>query len=181
MATLKERYNKEIRKQLQDKFKYENTMQVPKLVKIVINRGLGEAVVNNKVVDLTVEQFRAITGQKPLVTRSKKSISNFKIREDQAIGCMVTLRSDKMYDFLNKLVNLVLPKIRDFRGVPTRSFDGRGNYTLGLKEDMVFPEVDYDKVDKARGMDVTFVTTAKTNDEAFELLKSFGMPFAKNQ
>ncbi|MDA1353000.1 MAG: 50S ribosomal protein L5 [bacterium] len=178
MATLKEKYKTEIRKALKEKFGYSNDMETPKLEKIVIHRGLGEATSNSKCVDLTLEQFQAITGNKPLATRSKKAISNFKLRENQVIGCKVTLRDDKMYDFLTKLINIVLPKIRDFRGVPNKGFDGDGNYNLGLKEDIIFPEVDYDKLDKTRGMDITFVTSAHTKEEAYELLVQLGMPFA---
>lgn len=178
MATLKQKYKDEIRKALKDKFGYSNDMETPRLEKIVLHRGLGEATSNSKCVDLTLEQFQAITGSKPLATRSKKAISNFKLREGQVIGCKVTLRDEKMYDFLTKLINIVLPKIRDFRGVPNKGFDSDGNYNFGLKEDIIFPEVDFDKMDRARGMDITFVTSAHSKDEAYELLKLFGMPFA---
>lgn len=179
MSTLKEKYIKEIKEELQKKFGYKNPLEVPKLEKIILHRGLGEAVGNSKLVEITREQFQTITGTKPLLTKAKESISNFKLREGQVIGCKATLRNDKMYDFFTKLINIVLPKIRDFRGVPSRSFDGRGNYTMGLKEDIIFPEVNYDKLDKIRGMDITFVTSAKTNEEAYELLALFGMPFQK--
>lgn len=179
MATLKQYYDTTVRQELSEKYKYGNVMEVPKLVKIVINRGLGEAVSNSKVVESSMDLLLAISGQKPVSTRSKKSISNFKVRENQIIGCKVTLRSKKMYDFLTKLLNVSLPKIRDFRGLPTGSFDGRGNYTFGIKEDSIFPEVQLDRIDRARGFDITFVTTAKTNEEAFDLLKSLGFPFRK--
>ncbi|NDC83303.1 50S ribosomal protein L5 [bacterium] len=179
MKDLKVYYNEAVKSRLSQKFGYKNPMQIPKIVKIVINRGIGEAVSNSKAVDLTFEQLFALTGQKPLITTSKKSISNFKLREGQAIGCKVTLRSDKMFHFLTKLINVSLPKIRDFRGVPHNSFDGRGNYTLGIKEDTIFPEISYEKLDKSRGFDVTIVTTARTNEEAFELLSAIGMPFRK--
>lgn len=176
---LKEKYQKEIIKKLIEKHGYQNVSSVPKLEKIVINRGVGEAVTNSKAVDTTYEQIYAITGQKPVIAKAKKAISNFKIREGQAIGCKVTLRSEKMYHFLTKFINISLPKIRDFRGVPNNSFDGRGNYTIGLKEDIVFPEINLDKIDKIRGFDITFVTTAKTDEEAYDLLELLGMPFRK--
>ena len=177
---LREKYKKEIIAEMQKKHNYDNINSVPKLEKIVINRGLGEAVTNSKVVDATYQQLYAITGQKPVVCLAKKSISNFKIREQQAIGCKVTLRADKMYDFLTKFINVALPKIRDFRGVSGNSFDGRGNYTIGLKEDIVFPEVDLDKIDRVRGYDISFVTSAETDKEAYDLLELFGMPFRKH-
>ncbi len=177
---LKTKYQDDIVKALMEKYKYSSIMEVPKLEKIVINRGLGEAVGNSKLVEYTADQFKAITGQKPILTKAKKAISNFKIREDQIIGCKVTLRSKKMYDFLTKLLNVAIPKIRDFRGVSRTAFDGRGNYTLGLKEDIIFPEIKYDTIDRSRGFDITFVTTAKTNEEAYELLALLGMPFRKN-
>ncbi len=181
MADLKQKYNQTIKKKLQEKFQYSNVMAIPKIEKIVINRGLGEVVTNNKALNTTIEQFIAITGQKPILRKSKDAISNFKIREGQIIGCKVTLRSKRMYDFLSKLINIILPKIRDFRGVPTKSFDGRGNYTLGIKEDSIFPEIQGD-IDKLRGFDISFVTSTNTSDEeAFELLSLFGMPFRKNQ
>ena len=176
---IKKKYQTDLRKILKNKFQYKNNLSIPKLEKIVINRGMGEVVVNSNVIDKTVKQFIAISGQKPVLTRSKKAISNFKIRKDQVIGCKVTLRSDRMYDFLNKLLNIVLPKIRDFRGVPVKSFDGRGNYTLGLKEDGIFPEIQGD-IDKTRGFDITFVTSANTDKEAYALLECLGMPFRKN-
>ncbi|MBT5856407.1 50S ribosomal protein L5 [bacterium] len=179
MSSLKKQYKDEVRKTLKDKYKYANEMQVPKIEKIILHRGLGEAITNSKVIDITLDQFVNITGQKPLVTKSKKSISNFKLREGQPIGCKVTLRSDKMFDFLTKLINIVLPKIRDFRGVSTKGFDKQGNYTLGLKEDIIFPEVDYDKLDRSRGMDITIVTSSNTKEETFDLLQLLGMPFAK--
>jgi len=178
--SLKEKYKKEAVPVLVSKYSYKSSMQVPRLVKVVINRGIGEAVSNSKVVEYTAEQFAALTGQKPLLTKSKKSISNFKIREGQIIGCKVTLRSKKMYDFLTKLIKVALPKIRDFRGVPKHSFDDFGNYTLGLKDDTVFPEIPFEKVDKVRGLDITIVTTAKTKEEAYDLLETLGMPFRKN-
>lgn len=177
MSTLKDQYKKDIIKELQKKYNYKNIMEIPRLEKIIINRGLGEAINNSKVIDQTLEQFRSITGQKPLVTRAKKSISNFKLREGQIVGCKVTLRNDKMYDFLTKLLKIALPKIRDFRGVSSSGFDGRGNYTLGIKEDVIFPEVRLDNLDRPRGMDICFVTTAKTDIEAYDLLTAFGMPF----
>jgi large subunit ribosomal protein L5 len=179
MSNLKKKYQDEVRKVMQETFEYPNVMQIPKLTKVVINRGIGEAVTNGKSVELTFDQMYALTGQKPLITQAKKSISNFKLREGQAIGCKVTLRGDRMYDFLNKLFNVALPKIRDFRGVPNASFDGRGNYTLGIKDDTIFPEISIDKVDKARGFDVCIVTSAKSDKEAYELLRVLGMPFRK--
>lgn len=176
MSTLKKRYNEKIKSELKESFKIKNIMEVPRLEKIVINRGLGEAVSNTKVIESTVEILKNITGQKPILTKAKKSISNFKIREGNIIGCKVTLRSDKMYDFLTKLLNITLPRIRDFRGLPTKSFDGRGNYTLGIKEDTIFPEA-LEEFDKSRGFDITFVTSTSDNRKAYELLKHFGMPF----
>lgn len=178
--SLKEKYKKEVVTKLVSKYSYKSSMQVPRLVKVVINRGIGEAVSNSKIVEYTAEQFAALTGQKPCLTKAKKSISNFKIRQDQVIGCKVTMRSGKMYDFLTKLMMVALPKIRDFRGVPRQSFDNFGNYTLGLKDDTVFPEIPFEKVDKVRGLDITIVTTAKTKEEAFDLLESLGMPFRKS-
>ena len=161
------------------KFGYKNVMEVPKLDKIVINMGVGEAKENAKVLESAVSDMETITGQKAVITKAKHSIANFKIREGQSIGCKTTLRGDKMYEFLDRLVNLALPRVRDFRGVSANSFDGRGNYALGIKEQIIFPEIEYDKVDKVRGMDVIFVTTAKTDEEARELLRLFNMPFAK--
>ena len=180
MSTLKKHYIKSVRDAMKAKYSYQNVMEVPKLLKIVINRGLGEANTNSKVVEYSVDQMLAITGQKPVLAKAKKSISNFKLREGQPIGCKVTLRSDKMYDFLTKLIYTALPRIRDFRGVPNNSFDGRGNYTLGIKEDNIFPEVNVANLDRVRGFDITIVTSAKTNEEAHELLKLMGMPFRKN-
>ncbi len=179
MNRLKEQYQNEIAPAMQEKFGYKNVMQIPKLDKIVINMGVGEAKDNAKVLENAVKDLEIISGQKPVITKAKKSIANFKIREGLAIGCKVTLRGDRMYDFLDRLVNLSLPRVRDFRGVSADSFDGRGNYALGLKEQLIFPEIEYDKVDKVRGMDVIIVTTAKTDEEARELLRFFGMPFAK--
>ena len=179
MSRLKTLYNDEIVDAMIKKFGYKNIMEVPKLDKIVINIGVGESKENAKVLESAVRDLEIITGQKPVITRAKKSIANFKIREGMAIGCKVTLRGEKMYDFLDRLVNLALPRVRDFRGVNPNSFDGRGNYSLGIKEQLIFPEIEYDKVDKVRGMDVICVTTAKTDEEARELLRLFNMPFAK--
>ena len=179
MSRLKDLYKDEIVDAMIKKFGYKNIMEVPKLDKIVINIGVGEAKENAKVLESAVRDLEVITGQKPVITRAKKSIANFKIREGMAIGCKVTLRGEKMYDFLDRLVNLALPRVRDFRGVNPNSFDGRGNYSLGIKEQLIFPEIEYDKVDKVRGMDVICVTTAKTDEEARELLRLFNMPFAK--
>ena len=179
MSRLRETYKNEIVDAMTKKFGYANVMQVPKLDKIVINMGVGEAKDNAKVLDAAVKDLETIAGQKAVLTRAKKSIANFKIREGLAIGCKVTLRGEKMYEFLDRLVNLALPRVRDFRGVNPNSFDGRGNYALGIKEQIIFPEIEYDKVDKVRGMDVIFVTTAKTDEEARELLRLFNMPFTK--
>ena len=179
MSRLKETYLNEIKDAMQKKFEYKNEMQIPKLDKIVINMGVGEAKENRKVLDTAVKDLETITGQKAVVTRAKNSVANFKLREGQPIGCKVTLRGEKMYEFLDRLVNLALPRVRDFRGVNPNAFDGRGNYALGIKEQLIFPEIEYDKVDKVRGMDVIFVTTAKTDEEARELLKLFNMPFTK--
>ncbi|MGH7558340.1 MAG: 50S ribosomal protein L5 [Gemmatimonadota bacterium] len=179
MARLKETYETSIRPQLMKEFGYANPYQVPQLQKIVVNVGMGEAIDNPKLLDTTVGELAAITGQRPAVTRARKSISNFRLREDMAIGAKVTLRGDRMYEFMDRLINVAIPRIRDFRGVPTRSFDGRGNYTIGIKEQLIFPEVDYDKVDKVHGMDITIVTTAERDDEAFALLSAFGMPFRR--
>ena len=179
MNRLQEQYNKEIVPAMISKFGYKNVMQVPKLSKIVVNMGVGEAKDNSKALDAAVNDMTIITGQHPIITKAKKSIANFKIREGMPIGCKVTLRGDKMYDFADRLINLALPRVRDFRGVSVDSFDGRGNYALGLKEQLIFPEIEYDQVDKVRGMDVVFVTTAKTDEEARELIRLFGMPFAK--
>jgi large subunit ribosomal protein L5 len=179
MKNLKERYKKEIVPEMMKKFGYKNPMQVPHITKLVINRGVGEATLNPKAIDVSVAEIAAITGQKPLVTRSKKSIAGFKLKENIPIGCVVTLHGQRMYDFLDKLVNICLPKIRDFKGLNPKSFDGNGNYTLGIKEQLIFPEVIYDKVDKIRGMDITIVTSANKNEEAHELLKLVGIPFRK--
>jgi large subunit ribosomal protein L5 len=178
-ARLKEKYLKEIVPGLMSKFNYSSVMQVPKVEKIVINMGVGEAVANAKVLDSAVEDLQLISGQKPVVTRAKKSIAGFKLREGMPIGAKVTLRGERMYHFLDKLMNVSLPRVRDFRGVSSKAFDGRGNYTLGLKEQLIFPEVEYDKIDKIRGMDVVIVTSAKTDEEARELLTQMGMPFRK--
>ena len=179
MSRLRETYKNEIVDAMTKKFGYANVMQVPKLDKIVINMGVGEAKDNAKVLDAAVKDLETIAGQKAVLTRAKKSIANLKIREGLAIGCKVTLRGEKMYEFLDRLVNLALPRVRDFRGVNPNSFDGRGNYALGIKEQIIFPEIEYDKVDKVRGMDIIFVTTANTDEEARELLTLFNMPFQK--
>lgn len=177
MARLKEKFHKEIIYTLKDKLKYKNVMQVPRLKKIVINMGVGEATQNPKVLDTAFQELMQITGQRPVICRARKSISNFKLRAGVPIGCKVTLRREIMYEFFDRLVNIALPRVRDFRGVNSRSFDGRGSYTLGIKEQIMFPEIDYDKVDKIKGMDITIVTTAKTDEEGKELLKLLGMPF----
>ena len=179
MARLKELYYNEIVEAMTKKFGYKNAMEVPKLVKIVVNMGVGEAKENAKVLENAVSDMETITGQKAVLTKAKKSIANFKIREGMNIGCKTTLRGEKMYEFLDRLVNLALPRVRDFRGVNPNAFDGRGNCALGIKEQLIFPEIEYDKIDKVRGMDVIFVTTAKTDEEARELLTLFNMPFAK--
>ena len=179
MSRLKDLYNDQIVENMTKKFGYKNVMQVPKLDKIVVNMGVGEAKENAKILESAVKDMEAITGQKAVLTKAKNSIANFKIREGMSIGCKVTLRGEKMYEFLDRLVNLALPRVRDFRGVNPDSFDGRGNYALGIKEQIIFPEIEYDKVDKVRGMDIIFVTTANTDEEARELLKEFNMPFAK--
>ena len=179
MSRLREQYDKEIVDAMTKKFGYKNVMQVPKLEKIVINMGVGEAKENQKILESAVADMEAITGQKAIVTKAKNSVANFKIRAGMGIGCKTTLRGEKMYEFADRLINLALPRVRDFRGVNPDSFDGRGNYALGIKEQIIFPEIEYDKVDKVRGMDVIFVTTAKTDEEARELLRFFGMPFAK--
>ena len=177
MSTLKEQYEKEVVPALMQKFGYKSIMQVPKLNKIVINIGLGDTRENPKALENAMKELAQITGQKPIVTKAKKSIAAFKIREGQDLGCKVTLRKDKMYDFAYKLFNVALPRVRDFRGMSPDSFDGRGNYSMGLKEQLIFPEIEYDKVDKLRGMDIIFVTTAETDEEARELLRLLGMPF----
>ena len=179
MSRLKEQYQNEIVDAMIKKFGYKNIMEVPKLDKIVVNMGVGEAKENAKLLEAAMKDMEAITGQKAVATRAKNSVANFKIREGMAIGCKTTLRGEKMYEFMDRLVNLALPRVRDFRGVNPNAFDGRGNYALGIKEQLIFPEIEYDKVDKVRGMDVIFVTTAKTDEEARELLKQFNMPFAK--
>ena len=177
MNRLQKKYNEEIVPSLREKYNYKSIMEVPALDKIVVNIGVGDATTNSKLLDAAVEELAQITGQKPVVTKAKKAIAGFKVREGQPIGCKVTLRGENMYNFLDKLISITLPRVRDFRGVSHRSFDGRGNYTLGLTEQLIFSEIDYDKVIKVRGMDIVFVTTAKTNDEAYDLLKGFGMPF----
>ena len=178
-SRLKEMYKNEIVDAMVKKFGYKNVMEVPKLDKIVVNMGVGEAKENAKVLESAVSDMETITGQKAIITKAKHSIANFKIREGQSIGCKTTLRGDKMYEFMDRLVNLALPRVRDFRGVNPNGFDGRGNYALGIKEQIIFPEIEYDKVDKVRGMDIVFVTTAKSDEEARELLAQFNMPFAK--
>lgn len=179
MSVLKETYKSEIAPALMKKFGYKSVMQIPKLDKIVINVGCGEARENSKVVDAIINDLQIITGQKPVICRAKKSVANFKLREGMTIGVKVTLRGDRMYEFLERFFNLALPRVRDFRGINPNSFDGRGNYAMGIKEQLIFPEIEYDKVDKVRGMDIIFVTTAQTDEEARELLTQFGMPFKK--
>jgi large subunit ribosomal protein L5 len=177
MSQLKQIYNEQIVPQLMQKFAYKNIMQVPKLEKIVLNMGLGEAIHNIKLLDSAVEELQAISGQRPVITRAKKSIAAFKLRTGMPIGCMVTLRRDRMFDFLNKLVNIALPRVRDFRGISGKAMDGQGNYSLGVKEQIIFPEIDYDKIDKIKGMNITIVTSARTDEEGKELLRLLGMPF----
>lgn len=179
MNRLKERYTKEVVKSLMEKYSYESVMQVPKIEKVVLNIGVGDATTNAKALDDAVAELTLIAGQKPVVTKAKKSIAGFKLREGMPIGCKVTLRGEKMYEFLDKLMNISLPRVRDFRGVSKNSFDGRGNYTLGVKEQLIFPEINFDKVNKLRGMDIVIVTTAATDDEGRELLAQLGMPFQK--
>ncbi|AWE09073.1 50S ribosomal protein L5 [Lysinibacillus sp. 2017] len=179
MSRLKEKYLNEVSSALMSKFEYKSVMQIPKVDKIVINMGVGDAVQNSKALDVAVEELTIITGQKPVVTKAKKSIAGFRLREGQAIGAKVTLRGERMYEFLDKLIAIALPRVRDFRGVSKKAFDGRGNYTLGVKEQLIFPEIDYDKVSKVRGMDIVIVTTANSDEEARELLTQFGMPFQK--
>ena len=179
MARLKDSYEKELVPALMEKFQYKNVMEVPKLEKVVINMGVGDAKENPKFLESAVNDLSIITGQKPVVTQAKKSVSNFKLREGMKIGTKVTLRGDRMYEFVDRLLNVALPRVRDFRGVSARSFDGRGNYSLGIREQLIFPEINYDKVEKVRGMDIVFVTTAKTDEEAREFLTLLGMPFAK--
>ena len=179
MSTFKKLYNEQIADSLMKKFNYDSKMEVPKLEKIVINMGVGEASVDSKFMEAAVKDLELIAGQKPVVTKARKSIAGFKIREGQTIGAKVTLRGENMYNFLEKLIKIALPRVRDFRGVSKTAFDGKGNYTLGVKEQIIFPEIEYDQILKLRGMDIVFVTTAKTNEEAFELLSGFGMPFRK--
>ncbi len=179
MSRLRDTYENEIVGAMMKKFGYKNAMQVPKLDKVVINMGVGEAKENSKILDSACRDLEIISGQKPVITKAKKSVANFKVREGMSIGCKVTLRGERMYEFVDRLINLALPRVRDFRGVNPDSFDGRGNYALGIKEQLIFPEIDYDTVDKVRGMDIIFVTTAKTDEEARELLRLFNMPFAK--
>ncbi|MCH7323593.1 50S ribosomal protein L5 [Solibacillus sp. MA9] len=179
MSRLKDKYLNEVSPALMSKFEYKSVMQLPKVEKIVINMGVGDAVQNSKALDVAVEELTIITGQKPVVTKAKKSIAGFRLREGQAIGAKVTLRGERMYEFLDKLISISLPRVRDFRGVSKKAFDGRGNYTLGVKEQLIFPEIDYDKVSKVRGMDIVIVTTANSDEEARELLTQFGMPFQK--
>jgi large subunit ribosomal protein L5 len=178
-ARLKEKYQSEVMKKIQDEFRIENVMAVPKIEKVVLNMGMGEAIANAKVLDAAVDELGQITGQKPVVTKAKKSIAAFKLREGVPIGTMVTLRGEKMYEFLDRLINIALPRVRDFRGVPTKSFDGRGNYTLGIRDHFIFPEIDIAKVDKSKGMNITIVTTAKNDEQARFLLRELGMPFGK--
>ena len=180
MSRLHEIYLNEIAPAMQKKFNYKNVMQIPKMDKIVVNMGVGEAKDNAKLLESAANDMQIITGQKPVITKAKKSIANFKIRDGMNIGCKVTLRGEKMYEFMDRLINLALPRVRDFRGVNPNAFDGRGNYALGIKEQLIFPEIEYDKIDKVRGMDIIFVTTAKTDEEARELLTLFNMPFSKN-
>jgi len=177
MSQIKTYYNETVVPKLKERFNYTNPMQVPKIEKIVVNMGLGEAIHNIKIIDSAVEELKQISGQQPVVTRAKKSIASFKLREGMPIGCMVTLRKKRMYDFLNKLVNVALPRVRDFRGISGKAFDGAGNYSLGVKEQLIFPEIEYDKIDKIKGLNVSIVTTAKSNEEGKELLKLMGMPF----
>jgi large subunit ribosomal protein L5 len=177
MPRLKEMYNKELLKSIKEEFNFKNVNQVPKIVKIVVNIGVGEAIFNAKALDHAVEDIKVITGQMPVITRARKSIANFKLRAGMAIGCSVTIRGNRMYEFFDRLVNVALPRVRDFKGLSPKSFDGYGNYSLGIKEQVIFPEINYDKIDKIRGMNVSIVTTAKTDTEALSLLKKMGMPF----
>ena len=178
-ARLKDVYTKEVRKKIADEFGIKNAMAIPKVEKVVLNMGMGDAIQNSKILDAAVDELGQITGQKPVVTKAKKSIASFKLREGMSIGTRVTLRGDKMYEFLDRLINIALPRVRDFRGVPTKSFDGRGNYTLGIRDHLIFPEIDAGKVDKSKGMNITIVTTAKTDEQARFLLRELGMPFGK--
>ena len=177
MSRLKEKYRQDIVKAMMQKFGYKNIMQVPKLEKVVVNVGVGEAIQNSKTLDAAVSDVATVTGQRPVITKAKKSIAAFKLRQGMKIGCKVTLRGDRMYHFVDKLFSVALPRVRDFRGVSPKSFDGRGNYSMGIREQLIFPEIDYDKIDKVRGMDIIFVTTARTDEEARELLRLLGMPF----
>ena len=179
MNHLREKYNKEIIPSLKEKYGYKSVMETPKLEKIVVNMGVGDATTNSKLLEAAMSDLEIITGQKPVACKAKKAIAGFKVREGQAIGCKVTLRGENMYNFLDKLISITLPRVRDFRGISSKAFDGRGNYTLGLTEQLIFSEIEYDNVVKVRGMDIVFVTTAKTNEEAYDLLKGFGMPFKK--
>ena len=179
MNRLKEKYLNEVVPSLKEKYNYKSIMEVPKLEKIVVNMGVGDATTNSKLLDAAVADLTAITGQKPVVTKAKKSIAGFHVREGQSIGCKVTLRGDAMYNFMDKLISIALPRVRDFRGISNKAFDGRGNYTLGIKEQLIFSEIEYDNIVKVRGMDIVFVTTAKNNEEAFDLLSELGMPFRK--
>ncbi|MCR5794256.1 MAG: 50S ribosomal protein L5 [Solobacterium sp.] len=179
MNRLEQKYIETVKPALMEEYNYSSTMEAPKIVKVVINMGVGDAISNPKVLEEAVEELTQIAGQKPVITKAKKSIANFKLREGMAIGCKVTLRGERMYEFLDKLLNISLPRVRDFHGVSATAFDGRGNYTLGIKEQLIFPEINFDKVNKVRGMDIVIVTTAKTNKEAFSLLKGMGMPFVK--
>ncbi len=177
MPRLKDKYRSEVAKAMMEKFGYTNVMQVPRLEKVVVNMGVGEAIQNSKIIDNAVNDLMIITGQRPVVTKAKKSIAAFKLRQGMTIGCKVTLRGDRMYEFVDRLFSIALPRVRDFRGISPKSFDGRGNYSMGIKEQLIFPEIDYDKIDKVRGMDIIIVTTAKTDEEARELLRLMGMPF----
>lgn len=179
MARLKDKFKNEVAPAMMEKFGYDNVMQIPKLEKVVINMGLGDEKDNPKGIEVAVKELATIAGQKPVITKAKKSVSNFKVREGMSIGAKVTLRGEKMYEFVDRLLNIALPRVRDFRGVSAKAFDGRGNYALGIKEQLIFPEIEYDKVDKVRGMDIIFVTTANTDEESRELLKLMGMPFVK--
>ncbi len=178
MSRLREHYNSAVRQSLVEKFQYQNGMQVPRLEKIVINMGVGEASQDRKKIDAPVKEMTQISGQKPIITRARKSIASFKLREEMIVGCKVTLRGERMYEFLDRFINIALPRVRDFRGVNPKSFDGRGNFAIGVKEQIIFPEINYDQIEKIRGMDIIICTTAKTNDEARELLRQFNMPFA---
>jgi large subunit ribosomal protein L5 len=177
MARLKEKYNKEIAPQIAKEFDIKNPMAIPRLEKIIVNMGMGEAISNSKILDVAVEELRVITGQKPVITKAKKSIASFKLRQGMSIGTMVTLRGERMYEFLDRLISVALPRVRDFRGISGKAFDGRGNYTLGIREQLIFPEIDFNKVDKTRGMNISIVTTAKTDEQSRALLKALGMPF----